>query len=101
MENPMGTCRTCEDRYDDGGDGYDGECPSCADKTYEAELLNDLTGIGKIAVAHGMDVHDADMDDEDLTATLAHLESVEGDLNQEELKLYNAWKAESSSTITP
>lgn len=26
-------CRTCGERYDDCGDGYDGECPSCADKS--------------------------------------------------------------------
>lgn len=26
-------CRTCGARYDDGGDGFDGECPTCADKT--------------------------------------------------------------------
>ena len=25
-------CRVCGDQYDDGGDGYDGMCPSCADK---------------------------------------------------------------------
>jgi hypothetical protein len=27
------TCRTCGEPYEEGGDGYDGECPSCADKT--------------------------------------------------------------------
>lgn len=26
-------CRTCGEEYDEGGDGYDGECPDCADKT--------------------------------------------------------------------
>jgi len=26
-------CRTCGDLYRAGGDGYDGECPSCADAT--------------------------------------------------------------------
>ncbi|WP_143062010.1 hypothetical protein [Faunimonas pinastri] len=26
-------CRTCGAQYEDGGDGFDGECPSCADKT--------------------------------------------------------------------
>jgi rubrerythrin len=26
-------CRTCGDGYAPGGDGFDGECPSCADKT--------------------------------------------------------------------
>lgn len=28
-----GTCRTCGESYNPYGDGYDGECPSCADKT--------------------------------------------------------------------
>jgi len=27
-------CRECGEQYDDGGDGYDGLCPSCADKEY-------------------------------------------------------------------
>ena len=27
------TCRTCGEVYEPNGDGYDGECPSCADKT--------------------------------------------------------------------
>ncbi len=26
-------CRSCQGRYDANGDGWDGECPSCADKT--------------------------------------------------------------------
>lgn len=26
-------CRSCEEAYAPGGDGYDGECPSCADKS--------------------------------------------------------------------
>lgn len=28
-------CRTCGKPYKDGADGYDGECPPCADKTEE------------------------------------------------------------------
>ena len=28
-EDPL--CRTCNRTYSDGGDGYDGRCPSCAD----------------------------------------------------------------------
>ena len=28
-------CRTCNAVYDGYGDGYDGECPECADKTEE------------------------------------------------------------------
>ena len=30
-------CRTCGETYRDGGDGYDGECPSCADRRYADE----------------------------------------------------------------
>lgn len=30
-------CRTCGDLFRSGEDGYDGECPSCADKTAEKE----------------------------------------------------------------
>lgn len=33
-------CRTCGEQYGDGGDGYDGECPICADLTYENELVD-------------------------------------------------------------
>lgn len=33
----MQKCRTCGDRYPDAGDGWDGECPDCADKTYLRE----------------------------------------------------------------
>jgi len=29
----MEKCRTCGDRYHEGGDGFDGECPNCADRT--------------------------------------------------------------------
>ena len=34
---PIMECRTCGDVYPEGGDGWDGECPSCADKTYAKE----------------------------------------------------------------
>jgi hypothetical protein len=30
-------CRTCGEAYRGGGDGWDGECPECADKTAAAE----------------------------------------------------------------
>jgi predicted nucleic acid-binding Zn-ribbon protein len=30
-------CRTCGERYAEGGDGFDGECPSCADISYQSE----------------------------------------------------------------
>ena len=30
-------CPTCGVPYQDGGDGFDGECPSCADKSEPAE----------------------------------------------------------------
>lgn len=33
----MNRCRTCGDKYADAGDGWDGECPECADRTYLAE----------------------------------------------------------------
>lgn len=36
-EDAEPTCRTCGDRYEDGGDGWDGECPSCADRTAALE----------------------------------------------------------------
>ncbi len=32
-EDDHDKCRTCGESYEDGGDGYDGECPTCADKT--------------------------------------------------------------------
>lgn len=32
-------CRTCGEAYADGGDGYDGECPDCADKSYMNEIV--------------------------------------------------------------
>lgn len=37
-EDEDGHCRTCGQPYEDGGDGYDGECPDCADKTFAAEF---------------------------------------------------------------
>lgn len=30
-------CRTCGVDYDGYGDGWDGECPDCADRTFERE----------------------------------------------------------------
>lgn len=30
------SCRTCGERYSPYGDGYDGECPACADRTDQA-----------------------------------------------------------------
>jgi predicted nucleic acid-binding Zn-ribbon protein len=35
-------CRTCGQFYRDGADGYDGECPTCADKTFAAEAPENL-----------------------------------------------------------
>ncbi|MBX4911454.1 hypothetical protein HJA82_29510 [Rhizobium bangladeshense] len=32
-EDDEDVCRTCGAEYEDGGDGFDGECPDCADKT--------------------------------------------------------------------
>lgn len=37
-------CRTCGASYVDGGDGYDGECPSCADRSYAVDLVDELEG---------------------------------------------------------
>ena len=36
--DPEDDCRTCGQHYCPGGDGYDGECPDCADRT-EAHRL--------------------------------------------------------------
>jgi hypothetical protein len=38
-----GKCRICGEEYPDGGDGYDGMCPSCADKAVE-ESAGELAG---------------------------------------------------------
>lgn len=32
-------CRTCGETYAEGGDGYDGECPSCADRSFIRDEL--------------------------------------------------------------
>ncbi|MER6559751.1 hypothetical protein ABT300_18855 [Streptomyces sp. NPDC001027] len=34
-------CRTCGDEYPEFGDGWEGECPSCADRTHLAEYGDD------------------------------------------------------------
>lgn len=34
-EDDDNICRTCGEWYADGGDGYDGECPTCADATFD------------------------------------------------------------------
>ena len=39
--DPDAYCRTCFEPEDGCGDGYDGECPSCADKTEEARLAEE------------------------------------------------------------
>jgi hypothetical protein len=31
-------CESCGRMYDEYGDGYDGECPACADRRYEEEV---------------------------------------------------------------
>lgn len=33
QDNPDDYCRTCFEPYADNGDGWDGECPICADRT--------------------------------------------------------------------
>lgn len=39
----MNRCRTCGDRYPDAGDGWDGECGNCADRTYVAEFGDEFS----------------------------------------------------------
>ena len=34
----MPKCRTCGEHYSEFGDGWDGECPTCADITYMKQL---------------------------------------------------------------
>lgn len=34
-------CRTCGETYQDDGDGYDGECPSCADRSFLRDEAGD------------------------------------------------------------
>lgn len=99
----MPKCRTCDGGYSEGGDGYDGECPSCADKSYEDELKEGLTDLGKLAVDHGMDVHEADFDNDNETMpdTLAYLQTVEGNLNEAEAALYQEWKAKCQTAPRP
>lgn len=42
-------CRTCGDAYADGGDGYDGECPGCADATDAIETtVENLQALRKV-----------------------------------------------------
>lgn len=37
----MEVCRTCLEDYDGYGDGWDGECPDCADQTYNLEFCKE------------------------------------------------------------
>lgn len=37
----MTTCRTCGESYSEFGDGWDGECPTCADRSYAADEKTD------------------------------------------------------------
>jgi hypothetical protein len=38
QDRPDDYCRTCFESYADGGDGWDGECPCCADRRAALEL---------------------------------------------------------------
>ena len=38
----MNRCRTCGDRYSEFGDGWEGECPDCADRTYMREFADEM-----------------------------------------------------------
>lgn len=40
-------CRTCGERYPGFGDGWDGECPSCADRTHIKEEEDELQQTGR------------------------------------------------------
>jgi hypothetical protein len=40
LEGRDNACRTCGAKYADGGDGFDGECPSCADRRAAAAEEN-------------------------------------------------------------
>lgn len=40
-EDEDGHCRTCGQPYEEGGDGYDGECPDCADQSAAEEEEED------------------------------------------------------------
>ena len=33
----VATCRSCDKEYNENGDGWDSECPDCADKRAERE----------------------------------------------------------------
>lgn len=93
-------CKTCECyNPDSGGDGYNGECPDCADKTYERELYEGLTPLGKLAVDKGMDSTSADIDndDKDLPETVAYLENIIDELSPEQKDLLNAHKTKVSA----
>ena len=37
----MESCRTCREPYDGYGDGWDGECPTCADRTESVRLATE------------------------------------------------------------
>jgi DNA-directed RNA polymerase subunit RPC12/RpoP len=38
----MVKCRTCGATYSEFGDGWEGECPDCADRTYAKEFPNEF-----------------------------------------------------------
>lgn len=40
------TCRTCGESYSEFGDGWDGECPTCADRSYAADEKADAIEAG-------------------------------------------------------
>lgn len=44
-------CRECGEHYEDGGDGYDGMCPSCADKAEHENGVCDKCGKTDVEIA--------------------------------------------------
>lgn len=39
------TCRTCDAPLDEAGDGYDGECANCADRSSADDFEDDLQNL--------------------------------------------------------
>lgn len=46
----MESCRTCGAKYPEAGDGWDGECPDCADRTFRASEIRGCTARGEHTV---------------------------------------------------
>lgn len=53
-------CRTCSKPYDQFGDGYNGECPDCADRTAAAEEEAEASGGVRAMYTRLAGEHDAE-----------------------------------------